>query len=74
MLQEELLFKGSQLCIPKCSMRENLLQENHSGGLDGHFGQDKTYGLLSSFYYWHSMRIDVKKLVENVEFVSIQRE
>ena len=36
-LQEGLLFKGSKLCIPKCSMRENLLKENHSGGLVGHF-------------------------------------
>jgi hypothetical protein len=24
MIQEGLLFKGSQLCIPKCSMRDNL--------------------------------------------------
>ena len=23
--QEGLMFKGSKLCIPKCSMRENLL-------------------------------------------------
>ena len=33
MLQEGLLFKNSNLCIPKCSMRENLVQEKHSGGL-----------------------------------------
>jgi hypothetical protein len=49
MLQEGLLFKGSKLCIPKCSMRENLLQENHSGGLAGHFGNEKTYAQLSIF-------------------------
>lgn len=28
MIQEGLLFKGSKLCIPKCSMRENLIQES----------------------------------------------
>ena len=33
MLQEGLLFKNSKLCIPRCSMRENLIQEKHSGGL-----------------------------------------
>ena len=43
MLQYGLLFKGNQLYIPKCSMRENLIQEKHSGGLARQFGQDKTY-------------------------------
>jgi hypothetical protein len=43
MFQEGLLFKGIQLCIPKCSMRDNLLKEKHSGGLDGNFGHEKTY-------------------------------
>ena len=32
-LQEGLLFRGNQLCIQICSMRDNLLQEKHGGGL-----------------------------------------
>jgi hypothetical protein len=32
-IQDGLLFKGNQLCIPNFSMRENLLKEKHSGGL-----------------------------------------
>jgi hypothetical protein len=56
MIQEGLLFKGNQLCIPKCSMKDNLLKEKHSGGLDGHFGYDKTFAQLSSSYYWPGMR------------------
>jgi hypothetical protein len=32
-------------------MKENLLKENHSGGLSGHFGQDKTFAQLSAFYF-----------------------
>jgi len=52
LVQEGLLFKGSWLCIPKWSIRDNLLKENHNGVLDGHFGHDKTYSQLSSSYYW----------------------
>ena len=51
MLQEGLLFKDTKLCIPRCSMRENLIQEKHSGGLSGHFGKDKTFSLVSNFYF-----------------------
>jgi hypothetical protein len=43
MLQEGLLFKNNTLCIPKCSMRENLIKEKKSGGLLGHFGKYKTF-------------------------------
>jgi hypothetical protein len=43
LIQDGLLFKGGQLCIPKCSMRDNLLKEKHGRGLVGHFGHDKTF-------------------------------
>ena len=56
MIREGLLFKGNQLCIPKCSMRDNLLKEKHSGGLDRHFSHGKTFGQFSSSYYWPGMR------------------
>jgi hypothetical protein len=74
LIQEGLLFKGSQLCIPKCSMRDNLLKEKHSGGLAGHFGHDKTYAQLSSSYYWPGMRSDVKSLWTNAEFSNMLKE
>ena len=48
-LQEGLLFKRNQLCIPNCSMRENLIKEKHNGGLGEHFGVDKTFEQLSHF-------------------------
>jgi hypothetical protein len=63
LIQDGLLFKGSQLCILKCSMRDNLLKEKHSGGLAGHFGQYKTFVKLSNSYYWPSMREEVKRFV-----------
>jgi hypothetical protein len=64
MIQDGLLFRGNQLCIPKCSMRENPLKEKHSGGLDGHFGHDKTFSKLNGLYVWPRMRIDVKIFVD----------
>jgi hypothetical protein len=63
-IQDKLLFKGNQLCIPICSMRENLLKENHSGGLAGHFGHDKTFTKLSESYFWPGMQSEVKKFVD----------
>jgi hypothetical protein len=64
MIQDGLLFKGNQLCIPKFSMRENLLKEKHSGGLAGHFGHDKMFSKLNGSYFWLGMRTDVKKFVD----------
>ena len=51
-IQDDMLFKGSQLCIPRSSMRENLIKEKHSGGMAGHFGRDKTISIISEHYYW----------------------
>jgi hypothetical protein len=55
MIQEGLFLRGNQLCIPKCSMRENLLKEKHSGGLAGHFGHEKTFTKLNESYFWPGM-------------------
>eukprot|EP00253_Pinus_taeda_P013169 PITA_13169 len=62
-LQEGLLFRGGQLCIPNCSMRENIVREKHSGGLPGHFGINKTLEQLKHFYYWPKMSRDVQRYV-----------
>jgi hypothetical protein len=49
LIQDGLLFKGFQLCIPRCSMR-------FSRGLAEHFGHDKTFVQLNNSYYWPGMR------------------
>ena len=49
-IQDDILFKGSQLCILRSSMRENLIKEKHSGGLAGHFGRDKIISLVAENY------------------------
>ena len=63
-LQEGLLFKRNQLCIPSCFMRENLIKEKHSGGIGGHFSVDKTYEQLNRFYFWPKMTAEVEKYVK----------
>ena len=63
MVQEGLLFRGNQLCVPRCSMRDNLLKEKHNGGLAGHFSHDKMFAQLISSYYWLGMREKVIKFV-----------
>jgi hypothetical protein len=64
MIQEGLLFRGNQLCIPKFSIWENLLKEKHSGGLAEHFVHDKTFSKLNGLYFWPGMRTDIKKFVD----------
>lgn len=64
-LQNDLLFKGGQLCVPRGSMRENLIQEKHNGALSGHFGVNKTQELVTRFYFWPRMNRYVRQYVEN---------
>ena len=73
-VQEVLLFKRNQLCIPNFSMRENLIKEKHSGGLGGHFGADKTYEQLNRFYFWPKMRAEVEKYVKNCKVFQRKKE
>jgi hypothetical protein len=61
-IQEGMLFKGIQLCIPISSMRLNLIKKKHSGRLAEHFGIDKTLSLLKEKYYWPQMYKDVRNL------------
>ena len=63
-LYEGYLFRGSQLCIPRHSVRESLIREFHEGGLAGHFGVDKTYELVSESFFWPSLRKDVLHIVQ----------
>jgi hypothetical protein len=64
MIHDGLLFKENHICIPKCSMRDNVLKEKHSGGLVGHFGHEKTFAQLNSSYFWPGMKSDVKIFVD----------
>ena len=54
-LHDGFLFRGKQLYIPICLVRELLVRESHSGGLMGHFGVQKTLSMLNEHFYWPSM-------------------
>ena len=64
LIQIGLLFKRHKLCIPKCSMRNNIIKEKHVGSLGGHFRINKTLEQVSRYYHWPRLQIDVKKFVE----------
>ncbi|KAE8681373.1 putative CCCH-type zinc finger family protein [Hibiscus syriacus] len=55
------LFCGLQLCIPDCSLRQQIISELHN---EGHFGRDKTLALISSEFYWPKLTSDVAHYVD----------
>ena len=57
------LFRGSQLCVRRHSVRETLIKEYREGGLGGHFGEEKTIALVSETLYWPKLSKDVIHIV-----------
>lgn len=52
LLHQGFLFKGTQLCIPECSLRAKIIRELHN---EGHMGRDKTLHLVTNSYFWPSI-------------------
>ncbi|XP_019059018.1 PREDICTED: uncharacterized protein LOC104821897 [Tarenaya hassleriana] len=61
--EADYLFRERRLCIPKCSMRELILQEAHSGALMGHFGVEKTLAIVKEHFFWLHLKRDVERFV-----------
>lgn len=54
-------FLGSRLCIPRSSLRDQLVREVHGGG---HVGRDKTISNLEDRYRWPQLNKDARKLMQ----------
>ena len=60
-LQDGFRFKGMRLCVPECSLRLQIISELHN---EGHVGRDRTLQLVTTSYFWPSLRRDVERFVE----------
>ena len=61
-LQRNGQSKYYQLLIPR-SLKKEVLNEVHSGRMDGHFGCRKTLEKVKLKYYWYEMKDDVNNWV-----------
>ncbi|CAL2272224.1 unnamed protein product [Prunus armeniaca] len=53
--------------------REFLVWELHGGGLEGHFGKDKTIALVEDYFYWPSLKRDVAHLISQCRTCQLAR-
>jgi len=58
-VNEGYLFKERKICIPQVLQRKLLVQETREGGLIGHFGVEKTLGLIG--HSWPYIRKHVQR-------------
>jgi hypothetical protein len=49
--KDGLLYRANKLCVPASSVRLLFLQEEHGGGLMGHFGVKKTEDVLAAHFF-----------------------
>lgn len=60
-IHDGFLFRGDRLCVSEGSLRLKLISELHN---EGYVGHDRTIQLVSTSYFWPSLRKDVARFVE----------
>ena len=69
-IHEGFLFRGVQLCIPKCSVRDLIIKEIHN---EGHRGRDKSVELLLKQYFWPHARRDMERFVKRCHICQVSK-
>ncbi|GJS31648.1 RNA-directed DNA polymerase [Tanacetum coccineum] len=63
LLLDGYLFKGNRLCIPKTSLKSQLVKEIHAKGSSA-LGRDKTIASVESGFSWPQLKRDVGAFVK----------
>ena len=59
------LYFENRLCIPKGTVRDIILHDNHESLHGGHRGISKTISLIKRHYYWPTLKSDVKNHIKS---------
>ena len=62
-LKNGLLLYYDKLCLPKGSIRSQVLHDHHDCLPKGHLGRDKSLPQIKDLYYWKSLRKDVAEYI-----------
>lgn len=62
-LYNKVFIKKNKICIPKTSLREKLIREQHVGSLTAHIGRDMIIIALQGKDYWPKLKSDVAKFI-----------
>ena len=60
LIQEDIFFRGSQLCIPSESMRDNIIKDKYNRGFARYFRIEKIMKCTSDSYCWPQTYNDVQ--------------
>ena len=62
-LKDTLLYKLGQLCVPTNEHRQKLIWDGPYSNIAGNFGVTKTLVILQKYFYWPSLKSNVKKYI-----------